>query len=291
MTSFGATTPVSSRALNTAFLQLENQIAGASGSPIGSIVMWAGTTANIPTGYALCNGASLATTGTYASLFDVLQYRYGGSGANFSLPDFTSRVPEGITGVPTVPTTDTTSASSAVDVHTHGVNSSFTAGNAASHTHSGGVFTQGNANTHTHSGGTVSGANSTIANAATHSHPVIGNTGNASDSHQHTYYKPNSGANSSTGFSGSVHTHGMLFNSGNANATGINGANSNIGVNAQGAPNAGLGMSVSAPGAPNATIGVNSSFTAGDASTINSSTPAHTHTVNITQVIFIIKVV
>jgi len=270
MTSFGATTPVSSRALNTAFLQVEAQIAAAGGgAPLGAILMWAGTTANIPAGYALCNGAPLPTSGTYEPLFTLIQYRYGGSGATFNLPDFTSRVPEGITGVPTVPATDTTSASSAVDAHVHTVNSSLTAGNAASHVHSN-SFSAGSVN-----------SSFTAGNANNHTHGVVGNTGNASANHTHVYFKPNSGANNNTGGDGAAHTHGFNVTSA--------GSNSTISVNSS--FTAGNTNTSFTSGGVNTAIGVNTSLTAGNASTINSSTPAHTHTVNITQVIFIIKVV
>jgi microcystin-dependent protein len=40
-----------------------------------------------PLGWLICNGASLSTT-TYANLFAVIGYTYGGSGANFNVPDF-----------------------------------------------------------------------------------------------------------------------------------------------------------------------------------------------------------
>jgi microcystin-dependent protein len=52
--------------------------------PIGAILPFAGSTA--PTGYKLCDGASYSTT-TEAALFAVIGYAYGGSGANFNVPD------------------------------------------------------------------------------------------------------------------------------------------------------------------------------------------------------------
>jgi microcystin-dependent protein len=58
------------------------------GSPVGSVIMYAGDSA--PTGYLLCNGASQSTN-TYAALFDVISYTYGGAGASFNLPDLTDR--------------------------------------------------------------------------------------------------------------------------------------------------------------------------------------------------------
>ena len=58
----------------------------------GMISMWGGATA--PTGWLLCNGASVATA-SYPGLFAIIGYSYGGSGANFTLPDLRGRVPVG----------------------------------------------------------------------------------------------------------------------------------------------------------------------------------------------------
>jgi microcystin-dependent protein len=71
-----------------------NQTAINAGQvPIGSITMFGGATP--PTGWLICDGSSLATTGTYAALFAVLQYAFGGSGANFNLPNLQSKFPLG----------------------------------------------------------------------------------------------------------------------------------------------------------------------------------------------------
>jgi trimeric autotransporter adhesin len=59
-----------------------------SAIPTGTLLDFAGTTA--PTGFLLCNGASLSTT-TFAALFSVTGYTYGGSGPNFNVPDFRGR--------------------------------------------------------------------------------------------------------------------------------------------------------------------------------------------------------
>jgi len=59
-------------------------------SPIASIIMWPGTISNFPTGWAVCNGGALSTT-TYASLFAILGYTYGGSGGSFNLPNLSNR--------------------------------------------------------------------------------------------------------------------------------------------------------------------------------------------------------
>ncbi len=45
----------------------------------------------LPAGYLWCDGSSLSTT-TYASLFAKIQYRFGGAGASFNVPDTRGRV-------------------------------------------------------------------------------------------------------------------------------------------------------------------------------------------------------
>ena len=64
-----------------------------AGVPIGSITMFGGAAA--PANWVLCQGQSVATTGTYAALFAILGYAFGGSGANFNLPNFTDIFPIG----------------------------------------------------------------------------------------------------------------------------------------------------------------------------------------------------
>jgi len=59
---------------------------------IGSIVMVMSN--DVPPYTLLCNGASVSTT-TYADLFAVIGYNYGGSGTNFNLPNFQSYFPIG----------------------------------------------------------------------------------------------------------------------------------------------------------------------------------------------------
>lgn len=56
--------------------------------PAGSMVDYAGTSA--PAGWLMCDGRSLPTS-TYPELFSAIKYAYGGSGANFNLPDYRGR--------------------------------------------------------------------------------------------------------------------------------------------------------------------------------------------------------
>lgn len=61
-------------------------------APAGAVISYAGSSA--PTGWLLCAGQSLLTA-SYAALFGAIGYTYGGSGANFNLPDLRGRVVAG----------------------------------------------------------------------------------------------------------------------------------------------------------------------------------------------------
>jgi microcystin-dependent protein len=63
-------------------------LTGIQGVNTGIVVPWG--SAAIPTGFLLCDGTSYNTT-TYAALFAVIAYTYGGSGANFLVPDLRDR--------------------------------------------------------------------------------------------------------------------------------------------------------------------------------------------------------
>eukprot|EP00916_Digyalum_oweni_P015414 GHVL01025229.1.p1 GENE.GHVL01025229.1~~GHVL01025229.1.p1 ORF type:complete len:521 (+),score=79.37 GHVL01025229.1:1483-3045(+) len=59
-------------------------LTGVAGTPAGAVIYHAVNTP--PTGFIKANGASLSTT-TYADLFAVIGYTFGGSGASFKVPD------------------------------------------------------------------------------------------------------------------------------------------------------------------------------------------------------------
>jgi microcystin-dependent protein len=82
---------------------------------VGEIKMWG--TASAPTGYLLCDGSSVSTT-TYAALFAVIGYTFGGSGASFTLPDYRGRMPIGVSGSYALASTGG-SANAVVVSHTH----------------------------------------------------------------------------------------------------------------------------------------------------------------------------
>lgn len=64
--------------------------------PVGEIVMWAGSSGDVPDGWLLTNGDAISRT-LYADLFDVIGTTYGvGDGSTtFNLPNFDGRVPVG----------------------------------------------------------------------------------------------------------------------------------------------------------------------------------------------------
>lgn len=71
-------------------------------APVGSMVMWCGSSADLPDGWALCNGAQIDSTSdtTFADLFAIIGTTFGGSGAaSFNLPDMRGSVPVGVNGL------------------------------------------------------------------------------------------------------------------------------------------------------------------------------------------------
>lgn len=96
--------------------------------PIGSISMFAGTTA--PTGYLLCQGQAVSRT-TYANLFTVIGTTYGsGNGSStFNLPDLQGKFALGksssyaLASTGGAATVTLTAAQSGIPAHAHGLNS------------------------------------------------------------------------------------------------------------------------------------------------------------------------
>lgn len=95
--------------------------------PTGTVSAFAGSSA--PTGYLLCDGTSGYSTTTYAALFAVIGYTYGGSGGSFSVPNLKGRTIIGvgvgseITGtlgtVQGVKEVTLTASQSGIPAHTH----------------------------------------------------------------------------------------------------------------------------------------------------------------------------
>ena len=140
--------------------------AASSLVPVGSIIIWAGNT-TAPSGFLFCNGLIISTT-TYATLFAVIGYTYGGSGGVFNLPNMFSG-----TGKGTVPVCSSTTSntgvilSPAVSPVMSGGNQAITTAQLASHSHnitypSGSNYAQGvNFANNTTTGGASSRATGT----------------------------------------------------------------------------------------------------------------------------------
>lgn len=159
---------------------------GVVGLPPGLIFPFGGATA--PAGYLICNGASLATA-TYPALFAVIAYTYGGSGANFSLPDLQGRMPVGKgtnAAVNTLNQSDglvvasrTPAHTHSVPAHQHGVSvSGFTGYIDSSHSHAssaGSWFVgSGGSNANVSTGGGGYGAHFTDGRLTNHRHDFSG---------------------------------------------------------------------------------------------------------------------
>jgi microcystin-dependent protein len=189
--------------------------AGLGILPTGSITQFAGATA--PAQFLLCQGQSVSTT-TYADLFSVIGYTYGGTGASFTIPNLQNRVP---VGKGPDAEFDTLGETGGAKTHT------LTSAEMPSHTHTG---TTGNQSAqHSHTGTTDS--------AGAHSHYVNnirttgsgtgafaeswgGGSGNrdvrtdTQGAHTHTF---------TTALSTGNHTHGFT-----TNATGDGSAHNNL---------------------------------------------------------------
>jgi len=285
MTSFGATTPVTSRALNTAFRALETQIAAASGSPIGSIALWAGDTTALPVGYLLCDGTPLSNASTYLPLFSVIGYKYGGSAGTFNLPSFFGAyIPFGTT------TSNADSSRNSIMLssygwqstgHVHTFGSVTTNGQNQDHSHLASAVTTNDQNQdHIHAQNAVNTGN--VSNGHFHNFSV--NTGNDSVNHYHGYQKPaSSPVAAQTGGIDNAHQHPVSGTTGDITLNHFHTTN---------ATSTG-GMNVNHTHATNAanTGGVSQGHTHSSTAVVNATTAdtIHSHNIAGTYVVYIIK--
>lgn len=90
--------------------------------PTGAIMMW--HTATPPDGWLILDGASLATA-DFPNLFALWGYTFGGSGANFNLPDWRDRSPYGASSTNALNTAHGTEThvltTAEMPVHSHGL--------------------------------------------------------------------------------------------------------------------------------------------------------------------------
>lgn len=178
--------------------------------PVGMITAFGGAAA--PSGWALCNGASVSSTDpTYVDLFAVIGTTYGDPGSgNFNLPDFRDRTLVGASGSKANGSTGGRSDwellqhTHTQDAHTH---------TQVAHYHEMGTHQHGssgltaNQSSHSHSAGTLGGTTNSDSHTHSMSPSQYSNTGDfgvggtsvtsganvgnpqvntASDSHSHT---------------------------------------------------------------------------------------------------------
>lgn len=175
--------------------------------PSGVIQMW--PTATAPSGFLLCNGASVSTS-TYANLFSAIGYTFGGSGASFLLPDYRNRMPIGAGTIAGIAITGG-SANAVVVTHNHTASS----GNqSANHSHSGttGGMNANNPHNHYQGGRTFDDPTQPLQVQAGGS-AAIGNqyTQNTDINHGHDF---------TTGGVSADHNHAITVN--DAGVTGVN---------------------------------------------------------------------
>ena len=96
----------------------------------------------VPTGYVECNGQSLdKTQSANTALFSLIQYKYGGSGNNFNVPDLRGEFVRGWASNTTDSTRDQgrdigTGQSDDITAHNHSYSNSSITVSGGSHTHS-----------------------------------------------------------------------------------------------------------------------------------------------------------
>lgn len=130
----------------------------ANSAPIGSITMWAGSDASLPTNWKLCNGDEL-DQGDFATLYGVIGDTFNNSPAagNFNLPDMRDRF---VVGAGTTYSRNSKGGASSM-AHTHSVTSNVSVSNHSALSHSGTAASfnktvmNDNQSAHTHNQGTL----------------------------------------------------------------------------------------------------------------------------------------
>jgi microcystin-dependent protein len=241
-------------------------------TPTGMISIHSGSAA--PTGWLLCDGTSYGSA-SYTTLFNVIGYTFGGSGANFNVPNLKGKVVVGIDG--SQASFDTRGETGGAMTHQHGASNT---GSDGSHTHT--------TADHSH-------------NTTDHSHNTDDHSHYADHSHNYSHAHNISGGSHSHGITGSVsanNTAGRKVSSGSTSNTlqdigHAHGDNFSVSTDSShahtvdagggGTSNAnGYGISTGGANAGNTTSGASTGNTTGGASagnTTNTATPlTHSHT-------------
>jgi len=202
--------------------ELELKLIDIGGSiPVGGVTMFAGLKSAIPYNYLPCDSRILNTT-EFADLFNVIGYRYGGSGVNFVLPDSQGFFPFGLTANTDPVSGGQSTGPGDISLHSHDVNSTT---QSSGHSHA--------LNSHSSTGHTHTLGASTGNGGVDHFHG--GNTAGQSAQHTHSYQKPNTGTFTNTGGYNTDHTHSFTtglatsFNHAHNAAANVNATNADTG--------------------------------------------------------------
>jgi len=164
-------------------------------TPTGMIAPYSGSVS--PTGWLLCDGSSYSTT-TYANLFSIIGYTFGGTSGSFNVPNLKGRVVVGIDAAQTQ--FDTRGETGGGMTHQHAASNSGNTSIAHNHTIpviSGNADSSGahehNTNLHSHT-----------TNNHSHGLNVPANSGDTNLNHTHSFSDTSGGANAqATTISGS----------------------------------------------------------------------------------------
>ena len=187
-----------------------DRIYGKGISPIGSVIMWGGSTANIPAGYLLCDGSTYSkptsqggSNNDYVELFDAIGTIHGENSAQtrFRVPDLRDKfvpgaggtyAPAATGGEDSVELTEDQLASHTHEIsegdttHSHPDNTQSTETESISHSHTGNAALNGN---HSHESG--SATNPGVSGiGGNHNH---GGSTTENGGHRHRYDKPDGG--------------------------------------------------------------------------------------------------
>jgi microcystin-dependent protein len=165
--TFVDATPTSAMQVNSNFDILYTAV--QQNFPVGTVVAYGGTTA--PAGWKLCDGTSLSTT-TYADLYAVIGYAYGGSGANFNLPDMRGRFLRGLDGTAARDPNSGTRTASAAGGNTGNNIGSIQTDDYKSHSHSANVSGSGTSTVFASGGGTAYGSAVGSASGGSETRPI-----------------------------------------------------------------------------------------------------------------------
>jgi microcystin-dependent protein len=118
-------------------------LTNVEGVNTGIVIPWGST--SVPSGFLECNGQSVSTS-TYAALFAVIGYTYGGSGASFLLPDLTDRTVLSRSNNKALASTGgANTVAAGGSVSGNAANTTLTTNEIAAHTHNAGATSMGSA--------------------------------------------------------------------------------------------------------------------------------------------------